>query len=130
MSTLHPVDRRTAQAAAAEALSRAREASGGATPNLTRAMANSPAALHGYLARAESSQPRVKAVLDVASAINLGRGHVDDAIIEVARTAGWSDGEIAKVVAHVAVNAFTNYFANAARVDIDFPRVSLPGSAA
>jgi len=40
------------------------------------------------------------------------------------RQAGLSDGEIAEVVAHVALNVFTNYFNKAAEVDIDFPRVS------
>jgi hypothetical protein len=49
MSALPPIDPETADPRGAEALSRAREAFGGATSNLTRVMANGPAALHGYL---------------------------------------------------------------------------------
>ena len=40
------------------------------------------------------------------------------------RNAGFSDGEIAEIIAHVALNVFTNYFNIAADVDIDFPKVS------
>jgi hypothetical protein len=32
--------------------------------------------------------------------------------------------EIAEIIAHVALNVFTNYFNIAAGVDIDFPKVS------
>lgn len=37
---------------------------------------------------------------------------------------GFFDGEIAEIIAHVALNVFTNYFNIAADVDIDFPKVS------
>jgi len=40
------------------------------------------------------------------------------------RNAGFSEGEIAEIIAHVALNVFTNYFNVAADVEIDFPRVS------
>jgi hypothetical protein len=33
-------------------------------------------------------------------------------------------GEIAEIIAHVALNVFTNYFNVAAEVDIDFPKLS------
>jgi hypothetical protein len=32
------------------------------------------------------------------------------------------DGEIAEVVAHVALNVFTNYFNNVNQTDVDFPQ--------
>ena len=38
--------------------------------------------------------------------------------------AGYTDGEIAEIVAHVALNVFTNYFNRAAQTDIDFPLVT------
>ena len=41
------------------------------------------------------------------------------------RTAGFSDGEIAEIVAHIALNVFTNYFNNITEVDLDFPKVDL-----
>ena len=44
--------------------------------------------------------------------------------LAAARDAGFSDGEIAEILAHVALNVFTNYFNVATDVDIDFPKVS------
>ena len=35
-----------------------------------------------------------------------------------------TDGEIAEIIAHVALNVFTNYFNRAAQTDIDFPLVT------
>jgi uncharacterized peroxidase-related enzyme len=78
----------------------------------------------------DSSDPRIRALLHLASAINSGRGEVPDDVVDAARAAGVSDSEIVEVVGHVAANAFSNYFAKAARVDIDFPPVTLRGSAA
>jgi uncharacterized peroxidase-related enzyme len=78
----------------------------------------------------DSSHPRIRALLQLASAVNSGRGEVPDDVIERARAAGVSDSEIVDVIGHVAVNAFSNYFAKAARVGIDFPPVALRGSAA
>jgi hypothetical protein len=40
------------------------------------------------------------------------------------RTAGYTDGEIAEIIAHVALNVLTNYFNRAAQTDIDFPLVT------
>ena len=78
----------------------------------------------------ESADPRTRTLLQLASAINSGRGHVADAVVEAARDAGVSDGEIAEVIGHVAANAFSNYFAKAARVEVDFPPVAPRGSVA
>jgi uncharacterized peroxidase-related enzyme len=52
------------------------------------------------------------------------RGQVSEADLGTARAAGFSDGEIAEIIAHVALNVFTNYFNIATDVDIDFPEVS------
>jgi hypothetical protein len=40
------------------------------------------------------------------------------------RTAGFSDTKIAEIIAHVALNVFTNYFNRAADTEIDSPRVA------
>ena len=80
--------------------------------------------------RGTSDVSRVSALLRLASAVNRGRGHVGDEVLEHARDAGLSDGEIAEVIAQVAANAFTNYFAKAARVEVDFPVVTPDGTAA
>jgi uncharacterized peroxidase-related enzyme len=50
------------------------------------------------------------------------RGRVSDRDIEEVREAGFDDGAIAEVVAHVALNVFTNYFNNVAETDADFPK--------
>ena len=50
------------------------------------------------------------------------RGVVEDADIAAVRDAGYGDAEIAEVVAHVALNIFTNYFNNVAGTAIDFPK--------
>lgn len=78
----------------------------------------------------ESADPRIRAVLRLASAINRHRGTGGDEDVQAARAAGVSDGEIVEVIGHVAANAFSNYLAKTSRVDIDFPPVSPRGSAA
>ena len=50
------------------------------------------------------------------------RGVVEDADLAAVREAGNGDAEIAEVVAHVALNIFTNYFNNVAGTTIDFPK--------
>lgn len=74
--------------------------------------------------RGVASDARAQAALDFASAIVADRGHLADAQIAEARAAGFSDGEIAEIIAHVAMNIFTNYFNHIAGTVIDFPIVS------
>jgi alkylhydroperoxidase family enzyme len=63
-------------------------------PNMTKVMANSP------------------------------EGQISESDLKSVREAGLSDGEISEIIAHVALNVFTNYFNIATEVDIDFPKVS------
>jgi len=184
MTALPAIDPTTAEPEAAAALARAKAAFGGAVPNLTRVMANSPATLDGYVELAgalgggllgpevseriailiaeengcayclsahtyvaervlglandeivsaregESADPRIRAMLRLASAINRHRGTGAEDDVEAARAAGVSDAEMVEVIGHVAANAFSNYLAKAASVDIDFPPVSPRGRAA
>jgi len=53
------------------------------------------------------------------------RGDVSDAQLAAARAAGITDGEVAEVVVHVALNVLTNYFNVLARTEVDFPPVSM-----
>lgn len=76
------------------------------------------AARHG---RADAR--RDQAALAFARAVLDARGDVSDADLAAARDAGLGDAELAEVVAHVALNVFTNYFNRAAGVEIDFPVV-------
>ncbi|WP_431914453.1 carboxymuconolactone decarboxylase family protein [Nonomuraea jabiensis] len=73
--------------------------------------------------RGEAGDPRAAAVLALASAVVRDRGAVSDDELATARHDGLSDGQIVEVVAHVALNVFTTYLANVARVDIDWPLV-------
>jgi len=74
---------------------------------------------------AEATDPKVRALLELAVAVNVARGHIDDAAIAIARDAGLTDAEIVEVVAHVALNVFTNYLNTVAQTTIDFPEVSV-----
>jgi uncharacterized peroxidase-related enzyme len=72
--------------------------------------------------RGTSADPKTDALLRFARTVVAKRGVVDDADIEPVRAAGYGDAEIAEVVAHVALNIFTNYFNNVAGTAIDFPK--------
>ena len=65
--------------------------------------------------------PKADALIRFARKVVETRGRVSDADLEDVRDAGFDDGAIAEVVAHVALNVFTNYFNNVADTDIDFP---------
>lgn len=174
MSRLPLIQPESATGAAAELLAIVQK-SLGVTPNMTKAMANSPAVLsaylefsgalaggklpagvreqiailvaqenecdyclsaHSYIAtnlagldaaaadharHAKATDPKTQATLVFAATVVRTRGDIADADLLVAREAGLSDGEIAEVVGHVALNVFTNYFNKAAETDIDWP---------
>ncbi|MEV6954225.1 carboxymuconolactone decarboxylase family protein [Streptomyces sp. NPDC051183] len=73
--------------------------------------------------RGKADDPWAAAVLDLAAVVVRNRGTVTDEQLAATRRAGLSDGQIVEVVAHVALNVFTNYLATTARVDIDWPLV-------
>jgi uncharacterized peroxidase-related enzyme len=68
--------------------------------------------------------PKTTAALTLAKRVLATRGQIGEADLTTARDEGLSEGEIAEVLAHVALNVFTNYFNVATDVDIDFPKVS------
>ncbi len=71
--------------------------------------------------RAEPKDQKEQAALQFARAIVKERGLVSDADVQQVRDAGYQDGEIAEIVANVALNLFTNYFNHVAGTEIDFP---------
>lgn len=73
--------------------------------------------------KCKSSDPKTAAALTLARQLTDKRGNVSDAEVSAAKAAGLSDGEIAEVVAHVALNIFTNYFNNLNQTDVDVPKV-------
>jgi alkylhydroperoxidase family enzyme len=72
---------------------------------------------------------RNTAALQFASELVAKRGRATEADVETVRRAGFTDGEIAEIIAHVALNIFTNYFNNTAGVEVDFPKIALRQSA-
>ena len=69
--------------------------------------------------------PKDTVALTFARELLEKRGQVPASSIQTLRDHGFTDGEIAEIVAHVALNIFTNYFNIALDVDVDFPRVAL-----
>jgi uncharacterized peroxidase-related enzyme len=149
----------------------------GRVPNLYRTMANSPAALNGYLAfraalaegvlkpalreqlallvaelnscrycvaahslrgaklgmsdevlldvrSARHADPLTQAALQFARAVVAETGDVSDETLASARAAGITDAELAEVVAHVALNTYSNVFNHVAQPELDFPAVA------
>ncbi|GAA2991896.1 carboxymuconolactone decarboxylase family protein [Kitasatospora albolonga] len=176
MSRLPLIQPETATGEAAELLAGVQKALG-VTPNMTKAMVNSPAVLKAYLgfsgalgggslgaaigerialltaqengcdyclsahtyiatniakidgdeateARAgRSGDVKAQAALTFATAVLRTQGGVEDTDVKAAKEAGLTDGEVAEVIAHVALNVFTNYLNKAADVAIDWPVV-------
>jgi len=78
---------------------------------------------------ANSTAPQTTAALQFARQLVDTKGQVSEAEVEAVRRAGFSDAEIAEIIAHVALNIFTNYFNVAAGVEVDFPKIALRKSA-
>lgn len=70
-----------------------------------------------------SSDAKVQAALRFVSRVVATRGHVSDEDLARVRSAGYSDEAIVEMVAHTALNIFTNYFNHVADTEIDFPVV-------
>jgi uncharacterized peroxidase-related enzyme len=73
----------------------------------------------------ESEDPKTAAALRFVLRVVEGRGQIDDADVQQLRTAGFGDEEIVEILAHVALNLFTNYINVAFSVPVDFPGVKL-----
>lgn len=71
----------------------------------------------------ESNDTKTGAALAFAVKIVRERGHLSDADLSSVRAAGFSEEEIVEIIAHTAMNIFTNYFYHIARTEIDFPLV-------
>ena len=72
---------------------------------------------------AHSADAKRDAGLQFVQALVMQRGVVSDQAVAQVKSAGFTEGDIAEMVAHVAMNIFTNYFNHVARTDVDFPRV-------
>ena len=73
-----------------------------------------------------SSDPRTAAALAFAIKVVDNCAGVAASDVDGLRAAGFDDGEIVEIIAHIALNLFTNYL----NVPVDFPGVKLTRSAA
>nr|WP_314257324.1 carboxymuconolactone decarboxylase family protein [uncultured Devosia sp.] len=76
-----------------------------------------------------SPDPRTAAALAFAIALVDKRGAVEAQEVSDLAAAGFDEGEIVEIVAHVALNLFTNYVNVALDVPVDFPGVKLTRAA-
>ena len=73
----------------------------------------------------QATDPKTAAALRFALQLVEARGQIGQADVQAVRAAGFSDQEIVEILAHVALNLFTNYVNVAFAVPVDFPGVKL-----
>ena len=73
----------------------------------------------------ESADADTRAALQFALKVVDARGHVGDTDVRALRDAGFDDEALVEILAHVALNLFTNYVNVALDVPVDFPSVAL-----
>lgn len=78
--------------------------------------------------RTESTDPRAAAALGFAARVVEQRGRLPASEVDALRGVGFSDGEIAEIIALVVLNLYRSYFNLVARPEIDFPVVTTAGS--
>ncbi|OLR91845.1 carboxymuconolactone decarboxylase family protein [Actinokineospora bangkokensis] len=76
-----------------------------------------------------SHDPRTAAALAFAAKLVEDRAQVTDEDVTALRAAGFDDEQVVELLAHVALNLFTNYVNVALAVPVDFPKVALTKSA-
>jgi uncharacterized peroxidase-related enzyme len=76
-----------------------------------------------------SADAKIQAALTFAKTIVTKKGKVADSDIEAVKKAGYNDAAIAEIIAHTALNIFTNYFNNVTGVVVDFPQTRLSSAA-
>lgn len=177
MTRIASIDPITAQGRTKELLDHT-QAQLGRIPNLYGSMAQSPAALDGYLAfraalskgtlslpmrerialltaaindcgycvsahtfrgakvglstselaatqKSQAEDPKSMAALRFVDALLQQRGLVTDEDFAQLKSHEWSDEEIGEIVAHVALNVFSNYFNHVAAPVLDFPDAAI-----
>jgi uncharacterized peroxidase-related enzyme len=72
----------------------------------------------------KSNNAKTEAALKFSQVLVSKRGSVTDADVSAVKAAGFTEGEVGEIVAHVALNIFTNYLNKTANTAIDFPVVN------
>ncbi|HEX6508368.1 MAG TPA: carboxymuconolactone decarboxylase family protein [Chloroflexota bacterium] len=75
---------------------------------------------------ASSSDPKTAAALQFARTVAEYRGDLTDDEFDRVRRAGYTDSEIAEIIANVVLCLYANYFNSIARTEIDVPVRDLP----
>ncbi|NMK44750.1 carboxymuconolactone decarboxylase family protein [Achromobacter sp. Bel] len=73
----------------------------------------------------QATDPKTAAALRFALQLVEARGQVSQADVQAVRAAGFNDEAIVEILAHVALNLFTNYVNVAFAMPVDFPGVKL-----
>jgi uncharacterized peroxidase-related enzyme len=73
----------------------------------------------------EAGDPRTQAALRFALKLVDARGQASATDVQALRDAGFGDEQIVEILAHVALNLFTNYVNVVFDVPLDFPAVTL-----
>jgi uncharacterized peroxidase-related enzyme len=69
----------------------------------------------------ESADAKAAAALRFAAKVVRERGHVGEADVKAVKDAGYDDGQVVEILAHVALNTLTNYVNSALGTELDFP---------
>lgn len=72
-----------------------------------------------------STDPKTQAALTFALKLVKDRANISPDDVSALRVVGFQDEDIAEILAHVALNIFTNYTNVAFDVPLDFPKVGL-----
>jgi AhpD family alkylhydroperoxidase len=75
----------------------------------------------------KSTDPKTNAALQFARTVVAKRGTVDDADVENVKASGYSDSEIAEMIANISLSIFTNYFNIITKTEVDFPIANFVG---
>lgn len=71
--------------------------------------------------RGTSTTASAAPAVEFAAKIVRNRGQIEEADLNLVRSAGFSDAEIVEIVGHVALNTLTNYLNEVLGTEIDFP---------
>ena len=77
-----------------------------------------------------SNDPKADAAVRFAAEVARQRGHVSDASFAAVKAAGYGDAQVIEIVAHVALNTWTNLFNEVFETRLDFPAVAPQRAAA
>ncbi|RUL69442.1 carboxymuconolactone decarboxylase [Dyella choica] len=73
----------------------------------------------------QSSDAKTEATLAFALKVVEQRAQITDADVAHLREVGFGDEQIVEIMAHIALNLFTNYINVALDIPVDFPKVAL-----